>query len=504
MQAPGVNTPASTPAPRYGEYAPTAPTASTTQPTQPAPNYAPVPGAPASGTPVPGAPYPGSYGAAAQNQPGRTSGYRAAQPGGGSVPPSFGQPGQPGSQPPQGKAPHKRGFSPVAAVLIGALVGGIAGGGAGWGVASYISGQNSGTTTSSGTSETNLVVNDTDDVSAITGAAAVAMPSTVTVESTTGSSSSSGATGSGVILTSDGYIVTNNHVVTIDGETSDPDLTVVLSDGTIYDATVVGLDPTYDLAVIKIDATGLTPATFADSSTLNVGDTTVAIGAPLALDNTVTSGIVSTVHRGITVASSEAQDSGSESEQTTPDDIWGFDFGQGEDSQTTTTSYIYLDVIQTDAAINPGNSGGALVNSAGEVIGINVAIASASSTSSDSSGSIGVGFAISSNTVKRITDEIIANGSATHGFLGASVADNTSGTLGVQVSSVTSGDGADSAGIEAGDVITSFDGVRVTDATELTALVRSLAPGTEVDVTYQRDGSESTVTVTLGSYEDNQ
>ncbi len=490
--APQHSASASTPAapdrqlPRFGEYA--------AQASNPVPPSEPI-------APTPGAPYPSSYGTAPANQPGpdvQHTGPTAP------LPPVFG-----GAGPEKPSAPKKRAVSPIAALVIGAIVGGAAGGGVVWGVTSATSNTQASSTVSTTGTTTNLVVNNTDSVNAITGAVAVAQPSVVTIESSSGSSSnnssSGSATGSGVILTSDGYIVTNNHVVTIDGETSTPSLKVILSDGTVYSAEVVGLDATYDLAVIKIDASGLTAATFADSSSLNVGDTSIAIGAPLGLSNTVTDGIVSTLNRGITVQSSEAStgddlDSGSGNDG----DVWGFDFGQNSPQSSSAASYIYLSVVQTDAAINPGNSGGALVNTKGEVIGINVAIASAgSSSSSSSSGSIGVGFAIQSNVAKRITDEIIATGKATHGFFGASVQDSSStGSLGVALADVTSGQAAAAAGLKKGDVITSFNGVRVTDSTELTALVRSLAPGTEVEVAYTRDGSSQKTSVTLGSYED--
>ena len=202
------------------------------------------------------------------------------------------------------------------------------------------------------------------------------------------------------------------------------------ADGRVYDAEVVGTDPTYDLAVIKLqDAEGLTPIEFADSSELNVGDETIAVGAPLGLSNTVTTGIVSALNRSIQIASSAAPDSSdaeddSEGDSPVPDDgqtpPFFFDFGEGENQAQSPTESISIAVIQTDAAINPGNSGGALVDSEGKLIGINVAIASAGGTGAEA-GSIGVGFSIPSNIVQRITDEIIENGSATHGLLGASV-----------------------------------------------------------------------------------
>lgn len=483
--------------PRYGQYAPQPPTNG---------GY----GAPAAQQ-QPGSPYPASYGTAPSNQIVTQNAPTGPTP---PLPPSFGNHGAPMATPPK----KKRSVSPIAALIVGAIVGGAAGGGVVWGTTNLFDG-NHASSVSTTAMPANLVVNNTDSVTAVTGAVAVAQPSVVTIQSmkpassssnSSSSASTSGATGSGVILSSDGYIVTNNHVVTVDGETNNPTLTVILSDGKVYSASVVGLDPTYDLAVIKIDATGLAPATFADSSKLNVGSVSVAIGAPLGLANTVTDGIVSSLNRGITVQSSEAPAGSSATDggnSGSNGDVWGFDFGQGGggSSSTKTASYIYLNVIQTDAAINPGNSGGALVNSAGQVIGINVAIASAgsSSSSSSSSGSIGVGFAIPSNVVKRISDQLISTGKATHGFFGASVKDSTStGSLGVSLASVTSGSAAANAGLQADDVITSFNGVRVTDSTELTALVRSLAPGTAVEVDFIRGTTAKTSTVTLGSYED--
>ncbi len=349
-----------------------------------------------------------------------------------------------------------------------------------------------------------VTVNDTDEVNQTTGIAAKVLPSVVTIAAT---SSSGAGTGSGVVLTEDGYVVTNTHVVTLDGATGDATVRVTTSDGRVYDAEVVGTDPTYDLAVIKLqDAEGLTPIEFADSSKLNVGDTTVAVGAPLGLANSVTEGIVSALNRSIQIASSAAPDSGDENEQQPEENgqegPFRFDFGQG-DQQSSATETISIAVIQTDAAINPGNSGGALVDSDGKLIGINVAIASAGGSSSDGSGSIGVGFSIPSDIVERITDELIENGEATHGLLGATVqpAASVEGstTTGAYIKELTEGGAAASAGLQAGDVVIAFNGVPVTDSTDLTAQVRGAAAGSQAEVTYVRDGKTQTAEVTLGS-----
>ncbi|TAJ49829.1 MAG: PDZ domain-containing protein [Herbiconiux sp.] len=417
------------------------------------------------------------------------------------------------NQPP--KAPKKRrgGVALVAALAIGALIGGASGAG----VTAWVVSQNGGSSTTSASSPTSITVNNPDNANLITAVAAKASPSVVTISV---SSDQAAGTGSGVILSSDGYVVTNTHVVTLDGATASPSITVQSNDGKIYQATVVGTDPVADLAVIKLtDASGLTPIEFGDSSNLNVGDVAIAIGAPLGLSGTVTNGIVSALNRSITVASSAAPDD--TETNPTPDngdgnggnqgpyDFWNFDIpGQGGESQTQTPttqqSSISLSVIQTDAAINPGNSGGALLDNEGKLIGINVAIASAGSSSSSSSqsGNIGVGFSIPANLVKRVTDEIIATGTATHGLLGATVGDAASQTgsttAGALIQEVTSGGAAEKAGLQAGDVVTEFNGLPVTDSIDLTALVRTQPAGGEAKLTYTRGGSSKTVDVTLG------
>lgn len=410
------------------------------------------------------------------------------------------QQGYPYIQAPQPKAKRttSRGSMPVAATIaIAALVGG--GVGAGVVGGAWVANGGSGIATNS--TEQKVTINDTSSVSAVSAVAAKALPSVVTINVSDGST---GGTGSGVIISEDGYIVTNTHVVTLDGATNSPTITVVTSDGTQYTAELIGTDPNSDLAVIKIKASGLTAIEFADSDSLNVGETTVAIGAPMELSNTVTQGIVSALYRGIEIQSSAVPDDSSSSSDggtsgDSPFEFWNYN---GQSQGSTSTATISLSVIQTDAAINPGNSGGALLDSSGKLIGINVAILSNSSSSDSSAGSIGIGFAIPSNQVKRVAQEIIETGTATHGLLGASVTstDSSATTRGALVKEVTSGGPAAGAGIKAGDVITEFNGVRVGDQVDLTALVRSQAAGSAATVTVVRNGQTQTFKVNLGTF----
>jgi putative serine protease PepD len=329
-----------------------------------------------------------------------------------------------------------------------------------------------------------VVVNDVEQVNWVTGAAANASPSVVTISVVSDLGSGSG---SGVALTKDGYILTNAHVVTLSGQTEDAVITVRTWDGLVYRATIIGTDSTYDLAVIKVNsAIDFKPIEFADSDSLNVGENVVAIGAPLGLASTVTEGIISALNRTIQVASSEINDEG------------GLQFWTGSGAAP-----ISLQVIQTDAAINPGNSGGALVDQKGQLIGINVAIATAGS---GEAGSIGVGFAIPSNTAFRIAQEIIDSGSATHGLLGAMVRDysedDSTFSTGAYVEEVTEGGAAQAAGIQSGDVITKFAGDTVTSAADLTALVRAQPAGAEVSLELLRDGATLVIEVVLGNSAD--
>ena len=313
-------------------------------------------------------------------------------------------------------------------------------------------------------------------------AAAVIGPSVVTIEVTGTSDTSSGGafgspsqrvsdTGSGIVLNTDGYVLTNNHVVAAaEGGGS---VHVTLRDGTTVAATIVGHDTTDDLAVVKLSgARNLVAATFADSESLKVGQTVLAVGAPLGLSNTITQGIVSTLHRPVATGES------------------------GASSQSV------IDAVQTDAAINPGNSGGALVDLAGHVVGINSAIATTGSSGSGQSGSIGVGFAIPANDAVRVAKQLIASGHATHAQIGVSAGNAASTTdgapgLGATVRSVSAAGPAAAAGLKPGDLITQVDRRRVTDANSLIVAVRSHDPGSKATVTYVRDGRTVAVTVTL-------
>jgi putative serine protease PepD len=331
-----------------------------------------------------------------------------------------------------------------------------------------------------------VIVNNSDSVNWVTAAAAKSSPSVVTLS--VNANNGNAGSGSGVVLTASGYILTNSHVVTLSGASASANVTVRTFAGEVLGARVVGTDPIYDLAVIKVDPVSpMTPMVFADSNALNVGESVVAIGAPLGLSSSVTQGIVSALGRTIQVASSEVDEEG------------GLQFWTG----TSNAPPISLQVIQTDAAINPGNSGGALVNPAGELIGINVAIATAGG---GVSGSIGVGFAIPSNTAFRIAQEIIDTGRATHGLLGALVSDNTEPnsrfSTGALISEVTAGGAAVAAGLRGGDVVITFAGQAINTASELTAAVRAEPAGAEVKIEVLRGTQRLSFDVTLGDADD--
>ncbi|MGB3370209.1 MAG: trypsin-like peptidase domain-containing protein [Rhodococcus sp. (in: high G+C Gram-positive bacteria)] len=277
--------------------------------------------------------------------------------------------------------------------------------------------------------------------------------------------------GSGVILSSDGLVLTNNHVAT--GAGANGKLSVAFSDGSIADATLVGADAVSDLAVIKVEGkTGLTPIELGTSSNLQVGQQVVAIGSPLGLAGTVTTGIVSSLNRPVSTS--------------------------GESGNQNSV----IDAIQTDAAINPGNSGGALVNTDGQLIGINTAIATlgGGQSSGSQSGSIGLGFAIPVDQAKRIADELIETGKATQAMIGVQVPSQDEAN-GATVVEVTEGGPAASAGIPKGAVITKVDDRVVSSGDALIAAVRSHAPGDSVRITYTDGGSDKTVDVTLGTAE---
>ncbi|WP_246528022.1 S1C family serine protease [Pseudarthrobacter albicanus] len=382
------------------------------------------------------------------------------------------------------RGPRPKGRKSVGAgVYVACLMAaGLLGGGAAAGVSAAWNSQAAGPAAVQAAPFTPVIVNNPDSVNAVSAAAQKAAPSVVTISASAGNSA---GTGSGIILDGDGHILTNTHVVTLDGQAAQAAIEVRTNDGGVYAATVVGTDPLSDLAIIKISAQGLTAATLGDSGKVNVGDTAIAIGAPLGLSGTVTDGIVSAVDRSIDLASAAASPS------------------QNRYSSAAQAS-ISIDVLQTDAAISPGNSGGALVNIRGEIIGVNVAIASAGSTSTAQSGNIGVGFSIPINEAKRVAQEILATGTATHGQLGVSVRDKASGsssefTSGAEVAAVTPGSTAAAAGLKSGDVITDLGGRSVSDASELQAAAGAMAAGTAVKLIVQRAGHQQTVEIALGT-----
>ncbi|NKR42912.1 PDZ domain-containing protein [Rhodococcus hoagii] len=270
--------------------------------------------------------------------------------------------------------------------------------------------------------------------------------------------------GSGVILSSDGLIMTNNHVIA--GGGTDGKLLVAFSDGSTAPATLVGTDPTSDIAVIKVDGkSGLTPIELGSSEDVKVGEEVVAIGSPLGLAGTVTAGIVSALDRPVSTS--------------------------GETGNQNTV----IDAIQTDAAINPGNSGGALVNMEGQLVGINTAIA----TAGGQGGSIGLGFAIPVDQARRIADELVKTGKATQAIIGVQVAAKDA-TGGATVVDVTGGGPAEKAGIPKGAVVTKVDDRVITSGDALIAAIRSHAPGDKVSVTYKDpSGNSKTVDVELGT-----
>jgi putative serine protease PepD len=279
-----------------------------------------------------------------------------------------------------------------------------------------------------------------------------------------------GGEGSGVVLDAEGRILTNDHVV---GDALEGGLQVGLADGRLFEATLVGADPTRDLAVIQLvdPPSDLEPAVLGDSDDVVVGEPVMAVGNPLGLDSTVTTGIVSALDRPVTT-------------------------GDGRDAAVVTNA------IQIDAAINPGNSGGPLFDAAGRVIGINSSIASMPSASGGSTGSIGLGFAIPSTLAERVAQELVADGSATHAFLGVALSDGTAevdGAVrrGAVVEEVTPGTPAAQAGLRAGDVVVGIDGDPVRGAESLTAFVRARAVGEQVELSVARDGRTATVAVTL-------
>ncbi|MGH8869265.1 MAG: S1C family serine protease [Actinomycetes bacterium] len=302
----------------------------------------------------------------------------------------------------------------------------------------------------------------------VAGIARNVLPSVVSIKVSDGEAD---GTGSGFVIRGDGYILTNNHVV--ESATDGGEIRVVFNDEESAEAEIVGSDASYDLAVIKVKARDLPTARLGNSDDVVVGDPVVAIGSPLGLSGTVTSGIVSALDRPVTAGESAGESS-------------------------------FINAIQTDAAVNPGNSGGPLVNRRGEVVGINSAIASLGAGLGNQTGSIGLGFAIPVNQARRVAEELIRTGEATHPIIGATLDLRYDGE-GARILGDPPGESpavlpdgpAAKAGLRGGDIVVALDGDRVTSAEELITAIRSHVPGDKVSLTYRRGGEEHKVSLTL-------
>jgi putative serine protease PepD len=307
----------------------------------------------------------------------------------------------------------------------------------------------------------------------VTAVADEQLPSVVTIMAGSGGA---GGVGSGEVIRPNGYILTNNHVIT--PAVGGGSLHVLFDDGSTAAATLVGRDPLTDLAVIRAsNKSGLRPIPLGNSTSLRIGQPVIALGAPLGLSSTVTSGIVSALDRTVHVP--------------------------GEGEQTA----LLIDAVQTDAAINPGNSGGALTDCSGDLVGVPTAGATVPSPSGEASGgSIGLGFAIPVNLAKQVADEIISTGTVTHAFLGlqaeplsANAARESGRAEGLRVASVVAGGPAAAAGLLAGDIITSIAGSPAVSTDQLMALTLSKRAGDRVELGYTRNGRESKATLTLAA-----
>ena len=466
-----------------------------------APAFPPAPGTPAPGTPAQAA-YPADA-PAYPAQPPAAAAYGAEQPaeqtlhqppynaadggdsggsgdgsgghGDGGLPPYAGYPGSayppPGSDPYNPAPRRKRRGGLIALLAATAIVAGAIGGGIGAAV-----GNNSDNSSGSTTVSTSV---DPKALSrapgSIAGIAAKALPSVVTISA---SNSQESGTGTGFVYDTQGHILTNNHVVA--PSDNGGKLSVKFSDGTSYPATIVGRASGYDVAVIKIDGTPkkpLVPLALGDSDQVAVGDTTIAIGAPFGLSGTVTSGIISAKNRPV---------------------------ASGDETGAQTS---YMNALQTDASINPGNSGGPLMNSSGQVIGIDSAIQSTGQSDSGAqSGSIGLGFAIPINQAKWVAEQLIKTGQPIYPIIGVLRDDSYQGD-GAKIAAspvqgqadITPGGPADKAGLKPGDIITEFGGVSVDSGPTLVSEIWSHHPGDVVSITYTRDGKSHTTSLTLGS-----
>jgi putative serine protease PepD len=392
-------------------------------------------------------------------------------------------PASPGSVPPGSVPPVDTGFGPGAGgpserkpgragLIAGAVVLALVAGGVGGAIGSVIThdrDRDTGTSSSLNSGDTGATVPNASG-GAVESVAKKVVPSVVKIEV---AGNQHEGEGSGEVLTRDGLILTNDHVAV--GGGPDGKLTVIFADGSRGTATLVGADSVYDIAVLRVAGkSGLTPIEVGTSQGLHVGQPVIAVGAPLGLESTVTSGIVSFLNRPV-ATSSESGGAGA-----------------------------VIDAVQTDAAINPGNSGGALVDMSGRLVGVNTAIASLGSAGPDQqSGSIGLGFAIPVDQAKRIADELIRNGRAVHPVIGIMVRGDE-GVGGAKVDSVTPGSPAAKAGIPSGALVTKLDSRRIVSNDALVAAVRSHRPGDTVSVTYTepQSGQTKTVQVTLAGQSD--
>ena len=382
--------------------------------------------------------------------------------------PSFGAPAYPPPPPAATRVvvTQRRGPGALGTILIAGIVAAIVGAFAG--LAGYMLGRSVDTTSSVAPVTNQPVV--IPQVGGGTSPRADGSISTIAdstlpaVVSILAEGTSQAGSGSGFVVRPNGYIITNNHVVELvkDGGT----LTVVFSDGKRAKGTVVGTNTSYDIAVVKVDRSGLPTVTLGNSTDVKVGDSAIAIGAPLGLEGTVTSGIVSALNRPVTAGDNTSDQS-------------------------------FINAIQTDAAINPGNSGGPLLNGNGDVIGVNSAIASLAPGVNGEAGNIGLGFAIPINSAKRIAEELIATGKSRTPLIGVKLEMSFAGP-GAKVQSVTSGSAADKAGLRQGDVILEVNGRTIDDATELVVEIRNHAPGEKIEVGYTRSGQDASTTLTLG------
>lgn len=340
----------------------------------------------------------------------------------------------------------------VIAIVIAIIAGGIG----------AVIGRSSSTNLGANLVQTNNTVERAPDSIAALAARVIPAVVSISVKGAAGS-----GTGSGFFLDSDGFILTNNHV--IDAAARGGTISVKLSDGRKYPAKLIGRDSSYDLAILKIDVIAAPTLQLGNSDQVQVGDAVIAIGSPLGLSGTVTSGIISSKNRAVTTGS-----------------------GSGESS--------FINALQTDAAINPGNSGGPLVDATGAVVGVNSAIATLGFTSQ--AGSIGLGFAIPINQAKKTAEQLISTGSATYPIMGISV-DSRFTESGALISSegvgVTPGGPADKAGLKEGDVIIEFSGAEVENSDELIVMIRSKSVGDKVTIKYQRNNITRQTTVTLSA-----